>query len=109
MEKIKLKFNKSIFVLFFALAICLIPARSVFAGGISLLQSSTGSASDQEILTAFFDLRERDTFIQLTNLESGDQVYHIQIFDVSNLCNENNFNDAYTANDTHVYNMRDIQ
>jgi len=33
----------------------------------------------------------------------------VQIFDVSNLCNENNFNDAYTANDTHVYDMRDIQ
>ena len=34
---------------------------------------------------------------------------HVQVFDVSNLCNENNFNDGYTASDTHVYNMRDIK
>jgi len=33
---------------------------------------------------------------------------HIQIFDVSNNCNENNFFDAYTPNDTHVYNLRDV-
>ena len=34
---------------------------------------------------------------------------HIQVFDVSNNCNENNFFDVYTPNDTHIYNMRDIQ
>ena len=28
--------------------------------------------------------------------------------DVNNLCNENNFFDTYTPNDTHVYNLRDI-
>ena len=38
-----------------------------------------------------------------------DITVHIQIFDVSNNCNENNFFDVYTPNDTHVYNMRDIQ
>ncbi len=36
-------------------------------------------------------------------------IAHVQIFDVSNNCNENNFFDGYTINDTHVYNMRDIQ
>jgi len=33
---------------------------------------------------------------------------HIQIFNVDNNCNENDFFDLYTPNDTHVYNLRDI-
>ena len=66
----------------------------------------------------FFDLRDRETFIQLTypniDAETGERngssaTAHVQIYDVSNNCNENNFFDVYTPNDTHVYNMRDIQ
>ena len=57
---------------------------------------------------AFFDLRDRESFIQVTNTSSAPANYHIQIFNVANLCNENNFFDDYTGNDTHVYNMRDI-
>ena len=34
---------------------------------------------------------------------------HVQIFNVDDNCNENNFFDTLTPNDTHVYNMRDIQ
>ena len=41
------------------------------------------------------------------------QVYLLElmykIFDVSNNCNENNFFDVYTPNDTHVYNLRNIE
>jgi len=59
-------------------------------------------------LVGFFDLRERETFIQLTNVINGAQTLHIQIFDVANNCNENNFFDTFTGNDTHVYNLRDI-
>ena len=33
---------------------------------------------------------------------------HIQIYNVAQNCNENNFFDDYTINDTHVYNLRDI-
>jgi len=57
----------------------------------------------------FFDLRDRETFIQVTNFDPNNNNIHIQIFDVSNNCNENNFFDLYTPNDTHVYNLRDIQ
>lgn len=57
----------------------------------------------------FFDLRDRETYIQLTNASGASPNVHIQIYDVGNNCNENNFFDTYTPNDTHVYNMRDIQ
>ena len=59
-------------------------------------------------LVSFFDLRERETFIQLTNTNDDSRNVHVQIFDVDNNCNENDFFDNYTGNDTHVYNMRDI-
>jgi len=60
-------------------------------------------------LYSFFDLRDRESYVQLTNIDSIDGTVHVQIFDVSNNCNENNFFDTYTPADTHVYNMRDIQ
>lgn len=61
-------------------------------------------------LVGFFDLRDRESFIQITNTNQGPlpHVIHIQVFNVGNLCNENNFFDSYTGNDTHVYNLRDI-
>jgi len=59
-------------------------------------------------LYSVFDLRERESFIQLTNIDSSSVTVHVQIFDVGNNCNENNFFDTYTPADTHVYNMSDI-
>ena len=56
----------------------------------------------------FFDLRDRESFVQVTNIDSDNATVHVQIWDVSNNCNENNFFDNYTPADTHVYNLRDI-
>jgi len=66
---------------------------------------------------AFFDLRERESFIQVTYtdnlpgfiLAGSDITIHVQIFNVDDNCNENNFFDTLTPTDTHVYNMRNIQ
>jgi len=100
-----MKFNKSIFVLFFALALCFIPLKNVFAGA-SLAIGETDNAGNQ--LIGVFDLRDRETFYQITNTDPAGRNIHIQIFNVNDNCNENNFFDAYTPNDTHVYNIRDI-
>ena len=59
-------------------------------------------------LYSFFDLRDRDSFVQVTNVDGSPVTIHVQVFDVNNNCNENNFFDVYTGNDTHVYNMSDI-
>jgi len=50
------------------------------------------SDSPDSTLFGFFDLRERETFIQVTNVDTGPagNNVHIQIYDVSNNCNENN-------------------
>ena len=61
------------------------------------------------LLFGFFDLRDRESFIQVTNTDGvNSQNVHIQIFNVADNCNENDFFDLYTPNDTHVYNLRDI-
>ncbi len=108
-----------ILMLFFVIALCFIPVKSVFAGagapGNTIITTPETDNPFSVLSSIFyiFDLRDRETYIQLTspdyfNFGIGAQA-HVQIFDVSNNCNENNFFDAYTVNDTHVYNMRDIQ
>ncbi len=108
--------NKSNFlILFLVLTICLFPVKSVFAGfgGNAFVTIPETDNNEDAALFYFFDLRERETFIQLTYSDpfgAGlNPIAHVQIFDVGNNCNENDFFDNYTINDTHVYNMRDIQ
>jgi len=81
-------------------------AVNVYAG-LPIVETDTEDTQ----LVAFFDLRDRESFVQVTNSDIFNNLatnIHVQIFNVGNLCNENNFFDAYTPNDTHVYNLRDI-
>ncbi len=82
-----------------------VPTGNSIAGGIGVVsETDTGSF----LSVAPFDLRDRESFLQITNVDSASQTIHVQIYNVANLCNENNFFDVYTPNDTHVYNLRDI-
>ena len=93
------------FILTFILSICFYsPAYS--GNGTNLDLNESDIAEDSGIY--FFDLRDRETFIQLTNILDNSITVHVQIFDVNNNCIENNFYDTYTGNDTHVYNLRNI-
>ena len=100
--------TRSIFILFFALAMCFVPLNNIYAGQTFIIQETDNGDLQ---LAGFFDLRDRESFIQITNMDIqvSSRTIHIQLFDVSNNCNENDFFDAYTPNDTHVYNIRDIQ
>ena len=95
-------------IYFFISLLFLIPSTSfaLVADGGFFPIAETDSINFQ--LFSFYDLRDRESFVQVTNMGSAATV-HVQVFDVSNLCNENNFNDGYTASDTHIYNMRDIK
>lgn len=95
-----------IFLSLLLLTLVFIPFNNSHSGGLILPLSETDTNVYQ--LYSFFDLRNRESFIQVTNPE-GARTVHVQVFDVSNLCAENNFFDDYTPNDTHVYNMRDIE
>ena len=108
-----LKYLKPIFI--FVLCFLIYPTTES-NGGFDVFDfaflSETDTAEFQ--LYSAYDLRDRESFIQITNTDSGavfpDGItVHVQIFDVGNNCIENNFFDTYTPSDTHVYNMRDIQ
>ena len=87
------------------LALMAFTATNVYAGDINIVETDR----DDFVLVGFFDLRQRESFIQVTNTQDDPAFVHIQIFNVADNCNENNFFDNYTPNDTHTYNLRDIQ
>jgi len=103
-EGIKLSKIKIVFFIFSFVLLSTVQGFS----GTSLNVPNSDSVG--HALIGFFDLRDRETFIQVTNVDgdpSGANI-HIQIFNVANDCNENNFFDFYTPFDTHIYNLRDI-
>ena len=110
------------FILILIAVFLFIPLQNSYSQGPEngyVFFNDTDSEIDNAVafegLVYFFDLRERETFIQLTYDDFHDDQFtgnaraHVQIFDVNNNCNENDFFDVYTINDTHVYNMREIQ
>ena len=106
----KFKTILTLFIIFISFS--LLSVQQSYSQGFPLPDSDhdgSGSGGDGNFgLTAFFDLRERESFVQVTNNDDMPLNLHVQIFNVANLCNENDFFDAYTINDTHVYNLRDI-
>lgn len=66
--------------------------------------------TDQEAsrLVGYWDLRDRDTFFQVTNTSGEDIRVHIQIFDVSTNCAEFDYFDTLTPRDTHVYDVSQL-
>lgn len=101
-----------LFVLVLALTFCSYTFNNAYSGtqGAITYIGETDSLLTEDIfpLVAFFDLRERESFIQVTNASDDVANVHVQIFNVAQNCNENDFFDLYTGNDTHVYNIRDI-
>jgi len=95
--------NKLVRLIALVFAFTVLTAVNVYAGIFV-----TETDSQDYVLVGSFDLRDRESFIQITNTSSSTDTIHIQFYDVSNLCNENNFFDVYTGNDTHIYNARDI-
>ena len=79
-----------------------------YAGVIGIRSLELETDHPSYLMLAPFDLRDRESFLQITNVESTNQNIHIQIYNVRNNCNENNFFDNYTPSDTHIYNLRDI-
>ncbi len=103
-----MNFYKSITFLLLLLVLTLTSISISYSGSGELNLNRNETDSSENIVYSFFDLRDRESFVQLTNIRDVNIVVHVQIFDVGNNCNENNFFDAYTPNDTHIYNIRDI-
>jgi len=83
---------------------------NVYAGDGTIELNETDS--ELGVLVGVFDLRDRETFIQVTLSDDDDStpgdLVHIQVFNLAQDCGENNFFDFYTTDDTHVYDIRNL-
>ncbi|NIP31774.1 MAG: hypothetical protein GTO02_11590 [Candidatus Dadabacteria bacterium] len=99
------------FIIYIFLALIIALPSSSFAGEAYTQIPDTDEIASAQV-TSPYDLRNRKTYIQVTNdgTESGGlpQVIHVQIFQHDRGCSELNFFDTLTANDTVVYDMDNI-
>jgi len=96
---------------FLVLAFLLVIPTQAFAGFATAIPVIDQTDTGVDRIVAFFDTRGRDTFIQVTNTSSSKVNIHVQVYDVLSPfreCEECNFPDMLTGNDTHVYNVEDI-
>lgn len=102
------------------LTMFLLVPPNVFAGSgppPALTQSDIewldNTEPDEEVF-AYYDLRNRKTYIQVTNVETQDPealptvCLHIQIFQQDQNCDELDFEDELTPNDTVIYDMDNL-
>ncbi|NIP32073.1 MAG: hypothetical protein GTO02_21925 [Candidatus Dadabacteria bacterium] len=85
---------------------------NTFSGGLIDRPSTDLSGSFKVFsslqLSAYYDLRDRESYIQVTNFSSVSQSIHIQIFQHDRNCDELDFFDELTPNDTVIYDMNNI-
>ncbi|NIP29605.1 MAG: hypothetical protein GTO02_04560 [Candidatus Dadabacteria bacterium] len=63
---------------------------------------------DPPQLSSYYDLRDRKTYIQVTNTTDITRTIHVQIFQNDRNCDELDFFDNLTPNDTVVYDLDNI-
>ena len=96
------------FLSYIVLAFIIAIPVNVIGQTLTVENNTDGSSADTDLLSAPYDLRERKTFLQVTNTESRTINIHIQIFQHDKDCDELNFFDTLTANDTVVYDLDNI-
>ena len=85
-------------------------SQPIVQNSIDFLSTDDG---DEEQF-AYYDLRNRKTYIQVTNKETEDPealptlCLHIQIFQQDQGCSELDFEDELTPNDTVIYDLDNI-
>ncbi|MGB2693533.1 MAG: hypothetical protein WBC96_13665, partial [Thermodesulfobacteriota bacterium] len=92
----------------FVLAVLLVLPMQAMAGFGSDIPIIDQTDTGVDRLVAFYDTRGRDTFIQVTNTSSDGVNIHVQIFQAPGTvqqCEEIDFDDFLTPNDTHVYDV----
>ncbi|HWP92232.1 MAG TPA: hypothetical protein VNN20_08560 [Thermodesulfobacteriota bacterium] len=95
-------FSRIKYLLLLALLL-MVPAKS-WAGAPGLFDTDGLNAQ----MVGFWDLRNRNSFAQVTNTSALPITVHVQIFNAASGCLEVDFYDTYTGNDTHVYDLRGI-
>lgn len=90
-----------------SLVLLAIPVTA-FAGFFPFFGPVPVTNTENSQLIGFWDLRDRNSFFQVTNTSSENVRVHIQLYDVENGCAEFDYFDTLTPFDTHVYNVADL-
>ena len=100
-----MNFIKSIFIAL----IILIPINSYSGTNNTGLIPLLTDGADQNVL-AYYDLRDRSSYIQITHVEDIDNpiCIHVQIYQQDKDCSELDFNDQLTINDTVIYDLDNL-
>ena len=93
---------------YLALALIIALPSKMFAGNFFAIPSTDIFNIGNSQITAPYDLRDRRTYIQVTNPVATAKRIHIQIFQQDRECLELNFFDDLTGNDTVVYDLDNI-
>lgn len=95
----------------FVLAVLLVLPMQAMAGFGSDIPVIDQTDTGVDRLVAFYDTRGRDTFIQVTNTSTSGVNIHVQLFQTPGTvqqCEEIDFDDFLTGNDTHVYDVENL-
>jgi hypothetical protein len=106
------RLSSFVFIMFCVTSFLLIagPAKA----GLGESDQAAVVVEADDIVVGFWDLRDRESFFQVTNVTGGAITVHVQVWNASeegftDRCREFDFFDSYTGNDTHVYNISDLQ
>ena len=91
-------------VIYLAITLFIISPINVFAGLASGFQTDQA----EDLISAYYDLRDRSSYIQVTNTSSSQCTIHVQIFQHDRNCDELDFFDLLTPSDTVIYDMDNI-
>jgi len=108
---------KYVFVLLVLLALPMLVMPSTGNAGVAADGRGVGQRTLDQTdmgdfrLVYFVDRREGETLVQVTNTSTRGINIHVQLFDVNNdfqVCEECNFPDMLTPEDTHVYDVAEM-
>jgi hypothetical protein len=107
------KLSSFVFIMFCVTSFLLI-AQQAKAGALNPSSQAPVVVEADDILAGFWDLRNRESFFQVTNVTGGGITVHVQVWNASEVgftdrCREFDFFDSYTGNDTHIYILSDLE
>ena len=73
-------------------------------------EDSSNFLAASNVIVSYFDIANGNTFVQVTNIDSTQAAtIHVQIFADLNNCVDRDFTDTLTPNETHVYDISNLQ
>lgn len=110
MEHKHIRFRRITYLYLFPVLVLLFTLTPLAQAGISGPVSQTDAGADR--LVYYYDIEDRQSYVQIANLANTPVDIHVQIFIVNSVfvdCEEIDFNDILSPGDVHTYDMSNIE